>query len=86
MVQAGNEKVLEARLSDAKFFYDEDLKIKLASNVEKLKNIVFQEKLGTIYEKMLRDQEGVKAVADLLMVGADVKERALRRLICAKQT
>ena len=84
MVQAGNEKVLEARLSDAKFFYDEDLKIKLASNVEKLKNIVFQEKLGTIYEKMLRDQEGVKAVADLLMVGADVKERALRAAYLCK--
>ncbi len=84
MVQAGNEKVLEARLSDAKFFYDEDLKIKLENNVEKLKNIVFQEKLGTIYEKMLRDQEGVKAVADLLLVGADVKERALRAAYLCK--
>ena len=56
MVQAGNEKVLEARLADAKFFYDEDLKMKLEDNVEKLKSIVFQEKLGTIYEKMLRVQ------------------------------
>lgn len=84
VVQAGNEKVLEARLSDAKFFYDEDLKIKLESNVEKLKNIVFQEKLGTIYDKMLRDQEGVKVIADLLQLGADVKERALRGMYLAK--
>lgn len=83
-VQAGNEKVLEARLADAKFFYDEDLKVKLSSNVDKLKNIVFQEKLGTIYEKMLRDQEGVKAIADLLLVGEDVKERAWRAAYLCK--
>lgn len=83
-VQKGNEKVLEARLSDAKFFYDEDLKIKLESNVEKLKNIVFQEKLGTIYDKMLRNQEGVKVIADLLQLGSGVKERALRATYLSK--
>ena len=84
IVQAGNEKVLEARLADAKFFYDEDLKIKLEDNVEKLKSIVFQEKLGTIYEKMLRVQQGVIVIADLLQLGADVKERALRAAYLAK--
>ncbi len=84
IVQAGNEKVLEARLADAKFFYDEDLKIKLEDNVDKLKSIVFQEKLGTIYEKMLRVQQGVIVIADLLQLGADVKERALRAAYLAK--
>lgn len=84
MVQAGNEKVLEARLADAKFFYDEDLKIKLEDNVEKLKSIVFQEKLGTIYEKMLRVQQGVVVTADLLQLGEDVKTRALRAAYLAK--
>ncbi len=79
IVQQGNEKVLEARLADAKFFYDEDLKIKLEDNVEKLKSIVFQEKLGTIYEKMLRVQ-----IADLLQLGDGVKERALRAAYLAK--
>ncbi len=84
MVQAGNEKVLEARLADAKFFYDEDLKMKLEDNVEKLKSIVFQEKLGTIYEKMLRVQQGVIVIADLLQLGDGVKERALRAAYLAK--
>lgn len=83
-VQAGNEKVLEARLADAKFFYDEDLKIKLEDNVEKLKTIVFQEKLGTIYEKMQRMQKGAAAIAELFCVGADVKERAMRAAYLAK--
>ena len=84
LVQAGNEKVLEARLADAKFFYDEDLKIKLEDNVEKLKNIVFQEKLGTIYEKMQRVQQGVAVIADLLQLGDGVKERAMRAAYLAK--
>ncbi|HKM42900.1 MAG TPA: glycine--tRNA ligase subunit beta, partial [Limnochordia bacterium] len=44
-VIAGNERVLEARLSDAKFFYDEDLKINLADNLQKLEGVVFQDKL-----------------------------------------
>lgn len=54
LVKTGNEKVLEARLADAKFFYDEDLKIPLENNLDKLKKITFQEKLGTVYEKMER--------------------------------
>ncbi len=84
IVQAGNEKVLEARLADAKFFYDEDLKINLADNVEKLKTIVFQEKLGTIYEKMQRVQKGAAVISDLLLLGEDVKERAMRAAFLAK--
>ena len=84
LVQAGNEKVLEARLSDAKFFYDEDLKIRLEDNVEKLKTIVFQEKLGTIYEKTMRMQQGVAVISDWLNLGADVKERAMRAAYLSK--
>lgn len=84
VVQKGNEKVLEARLADAKFFYDEDLKVKLEDNVEKLKTIVFQEKLGTIYDKMKRVQQGVDAICTLLYLGEDVKERAMRAAYLAK--
>lgn len=47
----GNEKVLGARLEDAKFFYKEDIKNPLSSYVEMLKNITFQEKLGSLYDK-----------------------------------
>lgn len=50
----GNEKVLIARLEDAKFFYNEDKKLTIEACVEKLKNVTFHEKIGSIYEKMQR--------------------------------
>ena len=53
-VKEGNEKVLEARLADALFFYNEDIKNNLESYIEKLKDVVFQAQLGSIYEKTLR--------------------------------
>lgn len=53
-VVAGNERVLRARLSDAKFFWDLDRKTKLADRVPALKNIVFHAKLGTVAEKVAR--------------------------------
>jgi len=53
-VKVGNEKVLEARLADALFFYNEDIKNNLESYIEKLKDVVFQAQLGSIYEKTLR--------------------------------
>ncbi|MFN7132605.1 MAG: glycine--tRNA ligase subunit beta, partial [Myxococcales bacterium] len=52
--RAGYERVLRARLSDARFFFTEDQKRPLASRVDELKRVVFQEKLGTSYEKMER--------------------------------
>ena len=59
-VKLGNEKVIIPRLADSKFFFDEDLKNKLSANVEKLKNVMFQKDMGTIYEKMQRMQEIAK--------------------------
>lgn len=53
-VQHGNERVLRARLADAQFFFDEDRKHSLYDYVEKLKTVVFQEGLGTIYDKANR--------------------------------
>ena len=53
-IQKGNERVLRARLEDARFFYDEDRKKSLEDFVESLKGVVFQKKLGTIYEKVGR--------------------------------
>ena len=76
IVQAGNEKVLVARLDDAKFFYTEDLKVNLHDNIPKLKTIIFQEKLGTVYDKTESGKKGVENIADLLKVGFEVKERA----------
>ncbi len=53
-IVAGNERVLSARLSDAKFFWDNDLKVPLEAQAEKLKDIVFHEKLGTVADKVER--------------------------------
>ena len=54
VVVKGNEKVLKARLSDAAFFFEDDLKVSLERRVEQLKKVVFQAKLGTSYEKVMR--------------------------------
>jgi len=53
-IKKGNERVLRARLEDARFFYNEDKKKNLDDFVEPLKGVVFQKKLGTLYEKMER--------------------------------
>jgi glycyl-tRNA synthetase beta chain len=66
VVKAGYEKVLKARLEDALFFYKEDLKIKLDDNIEKLKGIQFHEKLGSLYDKVLRNLELAKNLAEKL--------------------
>ncbi|CAM3099429.1 glycine--tRNA ligase subunit beta [Streptobacillus felis] len=66
LVKKGNEKVIEPRLADAKFFFDEDLKIKLEDNVEKLKNVTFQKDMGTIFEKMERSQKIAKYLIEKL--------------------
>jgi glycyl-tRNA synthetase beta chain len=61
-VIAGNERVLRARLSDAAFFFETDKKIKLQDRVENLKNVVYQVKLGTLFEKAQR----VSALCELI--------------------
>ena len=53
-IRAGHERVLKARLADAGFFWDVDLKVKLEERVEKLGRVVFQQKLGTMLEKTQR--------------------------------
>lgn len=54
IVQHGNERVLRARLADAQFFFEEDRKVKLIDRLEKLKTAVFQEGLGTMFDKTER--------------------------------
>jgi glycyl-tRNA synthetase beta chain len=56
VVVRGNERVLRARLSDARFFFEEDKKVSLESWVEALKKVTYQQKLGTSFEKMERFQ------------------------------
>ena len=78
---AGNERVIRARLSDAKFFYETDLKTKLDARLPKFKNIVFHEKLGTQWERIERIGRLAAELAPL--VGADV-EKAKRAARLAK--
>jgi glycyl-tRNA synthetase beta chain len=53
-VIGGNEKVMQARLSDATFFYHQDRKHRLESRLENLKTVIFQQQLGSLYDKALR--------------------------------
>lgn len=76
-VQKGNERVLHARLEDADFFYKEDLKIDINQAVEELKSIVFQEQLGTYYDKA----ERVTKLASFLnkAIGLNLAEEDVKR-------
>lgn len=71
-IRSGNERVLSARLADAKFFWDQDLKSKLEDNLPKLADIVFHDKLGTVAERVDR----IKALSGYLAkeIGCDVKQ------------
>jgi glycyl-tRNA synthetase beta chain len=69
---AGNERVIRARLSDAKFFYETDLKTRLEDRLPKFEQIVFHEKLGTQGERIKRIERLAAEIAPL--VGADVEK------------
>ena len=71
-IVAGNERVIRARLADAKFFYDTDLKTRLEDRLPKFKDIVFHEKLGTQWERIGRIERLAAALAP--KVGADVEK------------
>ena len=71
-IVAGNERVIRARLSDAKFFYETDLKTKLEDRLPKFEHIVFHEKLGTQAERIARIERLAAEIAPL--VGADVEK------------
>lgn len=75
-VKRGNEKVLDARLSDALFFYHEDTKKPLEAYVERLDTIVFQQKLGTILDKTKRIQKLSEKIAKALALTLPNLDRA----------
>ena len=77
---AGNERVIRARLSDAKFFYETDLKTKLEDRLPKFDSIVFHEKLGTQGERIKRIERLAAEIAPL--VGADVEKTKRAARLC----
>ena len=81
-VKAGNEKVLVARLEDALFFYKEDTKNSLESYTEKLKSVVFQAKLGTVYDKTLRIENLSSNIIDLLNLQQDKEDAKRAAKLC----
>ncbi len=77
VVVKGNEKVLKARLSDAVFFFEDDLKVSLDKRVEQLKKVVFQAKLGTSYEKVVRFKQSALWMTERIDPGLrEMVERA----------
>jgi glycyl-tRNA synthetase beta chain len=79
-VIAGNERVIRPRLSDTAFFFETDKKTPLINRVESLKNIVFQQKLGTLYDKSRRVEQLAGAIA--AKVGGSTESASRAGLLC----
>ncbi|MBB5173929.1 glycine--tRNA ligase subunit beta [Texcoconibacillus texcoconensis] len=77
-VQKGNEKVLRARLADAEFFYNEDLKIRPDDAVNRLESIVYHEELGTLGDKVRRLRTISEQLADRLQLSSEEKQHLER--------
>src|SRR5690606_35677395 len=82
VVRAGNERVLAARLADARFFYAEDLKRPLADRVDQLKGILFQERLGSLWDKVERVRRIIRQVSE--GYSGEVRAKAERAAFLAK--
>ncbi|OXE37626.1 MAG: glycine--tRNA ligase subunit beta [Phenylobacterium zucineum] len=79
-IARGNAKVLSARLSDARFFWDEDRKLRLEDRLEKLKGVTFHAKLGTLAERVERLEYLAGEIAP--RVGADPAKAVLAARLC----
>lgn len=78
IIAKGNEKVLRARLSDAKFFYEEDQKLQIKEALSKLESIVFHEELGTIGDKVRRIRRIADSLAAKLSIPAEAADSVSR--------
>jgi len=79
-IVAGNERVIRARLADARFFYQTDLKTKLENRLPRFQDIIFHEKLGTQSDRIERIERLAAALAPL--VGADAKKAKRAARLC----
>jgi len=75
-VREGNERVIRARFTDAKFFWDSDRKQRLDSHIEKLRDVVFHKRLGSVHDKAVRISRLAATVAKSLGANTDMAERA----------
>ncbi len=84
LIQLGNDRVMRARMADAKFFYDEDLKIPLAKRGAELDGIMFHKRLGSVGDKVRRVVALVPALGAKLGLSAEVIETAREGATLAK--
>src|SRR5438067_5063803 len=77
-IVAGNERVLKARLADARFFWDQDRKVRLEDRVEALKDRVYYEKLGSVYDKVRRMESLALNLAAETKANGQLAARAAR--------
>ncbi len=77
-VRHGNERVLHARLNDAAFFYNEDQKTSLADKVDRLHNVVFQVRLGSLHDKISRLKELATFIAEEIGADENIKDHVVR--------
>jgi glycyl-tRNA synthetase beta chain len=80
----GNERVIDARLQDAAFLYDQDLKIALSSRLDKLKIITLHEQLGSVYDQTLRIQNIARAIAELLNANIEQQDNIKKAALLCK--
>lgn len=78
VIAKGNEKVLRARLSDAKFFYEEDQKLEIKDTLSKLESIVFHEEIGTVGDKVRRIRRIADQIGEALQISGTDSESVSR--------
>ncbi|MBW2370078.1 MAG: glycine--tRNA ligase subunit beta [Deltaproteobacteria bacterium] len=78
LVTQGHQRVLRARLEDARFFCKTDMEDTLETWVEKLKRVLFQSKLGSVHDKIIRVGKIVQFLAETLSLDADLTQQAVR--------
>lgn len=84
LVARGHERVLRARLSDAEFFYKSDLETSVQTRTEKLKGVLFQARLGSMYEKSVRIGNVAQFLVDAVAGGPELKKQSARAAALCK--
>jgi glycyl-tRNA synthetase beta chain len=84
IIRRGNGRVLKARLEDASFFFQEDKQVPLQQRLERLKSVVWQARLGSMYEKSMRLRDLCAEICRLAHLGPVVSEKSQRAAILSK--
>jgi len=84
VIRRGNERVLRARLEDASFFYDEDMRVSLEERLQELRDVVWQARLGSMYDKCQRLRELCADICTRAHLETEVAEIAERAALLCK--